>query len=306
MGSRCGPGCGSNCSRECPSYLLQYGSGATAGLAISDTLDLPGKAIRDFLFGCSILSVRQPEGIAGFGRAPTSLPSQLKLGKFSYCLLPHKFDDSTRRSSKLILAGTGEKIPVACEGRGCEVKYTPFYKNPTASPYNEYYYVNLRKITVGKKNVKLPYKYLVPGRNGDGGTIVDSGTTLTYMEQPLFEPLVEELAAQTTHYKRAHDAEAQSGFGLCYDIKDTRNLSFPKLVFHFKGGAKMLMPLPNYFTFMSDLGVWCLTIVSDTSPAGPSVPVGPGVILGNYQQQNFYIEYDLENQRLGIKKQKCG
>ncbi|XP_021765737.1 probable aspartyl protease At4g16563 [Chenopodium quinoa] len=304
--ARCGPGCGSNCSRGCPSYVLQYGKGATSGVAISETLDLPGKPVRDFLLGCSLLSIQQPAGtgIGGFGRAPTSLPSQLKLGKFSYCLISHKFNDGSR-NSKLYLASKGEKIPIASEVKGGKIEYTPFYKNPTKAPYNEYYYVNLRKITVGKKHVKLPYKYLVPSRSGDGGTIVDSGSTLTFMEQPLFESLVKELAAQITHYKRAHDAEAFSGLGLCYEIKEARNVSFPKLVFHYKGGAKMLMPVDNYFSYVSDLGVWCLTIVTDASLDGPSVHVGPGMILGNYQQQNFYIEYDLDKQRLGLKKQKC-
>lgn len=303
MTTRCGSKCGSNC--PCPSYLLQYGLGATAGVAISETLDLPGGVVRDFLLGCSLLSIRQPQGIAGFGRSPTSLPSQLRLGKFSYCLLPHKFDDIPK-NSKLILVGAGEKrFPIAYKSPKDVLKYTPFYKNPTRAPYNEYYYVHLTKITVGKKHVKLPHKYLVPGLKGDGGTIIDSGTTLTFMERPLYEPLLKEMVEQITHYKRANDVEALSGFGLCYDIKDARNVSFPKLVFHYKGGAKMLMPLDNYFSLISDLGVWCLTIVTDTSPGAPSGPVGPGIILGNYQQQNFYMEYDLENQRLGIKKHKC-
>ncbi|CAO2823992.1 unnamed protein product [Amaranthus hypochondriacus] len=304
--SRCGTDCGSKCRRACPRYMVEYGLGSTSGLAISESLDLHGVVVEDFLLGCSISSIRQPEGIAGFGRAPTSLPSQLRLGKFSYCLLPHKFDESPR-STKLILSGGEDKISTAYVGSRSKVEYTPLYKNPTTPPYNEYYYVSLRKITVGKKHVKLPYKFLTPNLNGDGGTIVDSGTSLTFMERPLFEPVVKELVAQITHYKRANDIEAQSGFGLCFDIKNVTNLSFPKLVFHFKGGAKMLMPLANYFSFMSDLGAWCLTIVTDTSPAAPSSgPIGPAIIIGNFQQQNFYMEYDLENQRLGFKKHKCG
>uniref|UniRef100_A0A7C9A7E3 Peptidase A1 domain-containing protein n=1 Tax=Opuntia streptacantha TaxID=393608 RepID=A0A7C9A7E3_OPUST len=75
--ARC-PDCGpnpANCSRPCPAYLIQYGLGATAGLPISDNLDLPHQVVQDFLFGCSVLSARQPEGIAGFGRAPPSLPT---------------------------------------------------------------------------------------------------------------------------------------------------------------------------------------------------------------------------------------
>ncbi|XP_057536171.1 probable aspartyl protease At4g16563 [Amaranthus tricolor] len=302
--SRCGPECGSisNCTRACPNYILEYGLGSTAGVSIYETLDLPGTPVKDFLVGCSVLSIRQPEGIVGFGRAPTSLPNQLKLSKFSYCLLSHKLDDSPK-SSKLTLTSIGNK------NLKSEVEYTPLLKNPTSYPYLEYYYVNMRKITVGKKTVKLPNKYLTPNSNGNGGTIIDSGTTFTFMERSLLNPLVKELAAQYSNYKRAKDIEAQSGFGLCLNIisvQPLQNVTFPELVFHFKGGGKMVMPMSNYFSFVGDLGVVCLTIVTNDSPAAPSIPIGPAVILGNYLQQNFYIEYDLENQRLGFKKEKCG
>ena len=48
----------------------------------------------------------------------------------------------------------------------------------------------------------------------------------------------------------------------------------------------------------------CLTIVSD-DVAGQGGAVGPAVILGNYQQQNFYVECDLENERFGFRSQSC-
>lgn len=301
--ARC-PDCGpnpnpANCSRPCPVYLIKYGLGATAGLAVSDNLDLPHHVARDFLFGCSVFSVRQPEGIAGFGRAPTSLPNQLNLRKFSYCLLSHKFNDQPK-SSDLILTGAGKSAGVGW------VAYTPFGKNPAKFPYTEYYYVYLRSITVGNKAVKLPIGLLRPGPNGNGGTVVDSGSTLTFMDKAAFDPLVAEFAAQMGQVKRAPEAEALSGFGLCFDVSREQNVSLPELVFHFKGGAKMELPLPNYFLLVSDLGALCLSIVSGSSPAGPDVPLGPAIILGNIQQQNFYIEYDLEKQRLGFKQQKCG
>lgn len=290
--------------QPCPAYLMQYGLGSTSGRPITENLDLPENiVVEDFFLGCSVYSVQQPQGIAGFGRAPASLPNQLKLRKFSYCLLSHSFDDKPK-SSALALIGTKS----SGAGRVHGVKYTPLLKNPSKSPYDEYYYIHLTKITVGesKTKVKLPSKFLVASPNGNGGTIVDSGSTFTFMDPALYGPLIKEMAAQTRNYKRVHDVEVQSGFGLCYDIPDARNASFPRLAFHFKGGAKMELPVANYFSFMTDLGVWCLTIVSTSSPAGPSVPVGPAIILGNYQQQDFYIEYDLEHQRLGFKKQKCG
>lgn len=259
--------------------------------------------VQDFFFGCSLLSARQPEGIAGFGRARTSLPNQLKLSKFSYCLLSHKFDDQPK-SSDLILAGAGKS---AGDGEG-GLSYTPLGKNPSKSPYDEYYYVYLRKITVGKKRVKLPFGLLRPGPKGNGGTIVDSGSTLTFMDRALFDPVVAELAAQMGRYKRAKEAEARSGFGLCIDVSGERNVSIPELVFQFKGGAKMDLLVANYFSFIGDSGsgALCLTIISGSSPVGPDEAVGPAIIIGNYQQMDFYIEYDLENQRLGFKKHKCG
>lgn len=298
---------GTGSGEACPSYLMQYGLGSTSGRPITENLDLPGNiVVPGFFLGCSIFSVQQPQGIAGFGRAPTSLPNQLSLGKFSYCLLSHDLDDKPK-SSDLVLVGRGKsKLSSATTVHG--VAYTPLLKNPPKSPYDEYYYIYLRKITVGKchTRVKLPSKFLKPDRNGNGGTIVDSGSTFTFMDPALYGPLVEAMAAQTGHYKRARDVEAQSGFGLCYDVPSARNVTFPELVFHFKGGAKMELAIANYFSFMTDLGVWCLTIISDSSPDGPSGPVGPAIILGNYQQQDFYIEYDLKHQRLGFKKHKCG
>ncbi|KAL9238976.1 hypothetical protein vseg_013339 [Gypsophila vaccaria] len=301
----CGPNLG-NCSQPCPGYLLQYGLGATTGVALSENLDFPGAVIRNFFLGCSLSSLQQPAGIAGFGRAPNSLPRQLGLKKFSHCLLSHKFDD-TLRNSKLVLAGARKNTSTSEVIKG--MRYTPFGKNPKMSPFDEYYYINLRRITVGKKQVKvkIPYKYLVPDPSGNGGAIVDSGSTLTFMERPVFVPLVKELAAQMGHVKRASDAEAESGFGLCLDISSSKNVSIPELAFHFKGGANMKFGLENYFSFFGDVRALCLTIVTDTSPAAPSSgPTGPAVILGNYQQQNFYIEYDLEHQRMGFKKHKCG
>ena len=80
--------------------------------------------------------------------------------------------------------------------------------------------------------------------------------------------------------------------------------SFPELRFEFRGGAKMRLPVANYFSLVGKGDVACLTIVSD-DVAGSGGTVGPAVILGNYQQQNFYVEYDLENERFGFRSQSC-
>lgn len=284
------------CNQSCPPYIIQYGSGSTTGLLLSETLVLPDKPVDNFVVGCSVFSSRQPAGIAGFGRGNESLPAQMGLKKFSYCLISHRFDGMPV-SSDLILDGA-----TAAAG----IKYTPFRKNPESSnpAFREYYYVTLRKITVGGVTVKAPYKYLVPDSDGKGGTIVDSGTTFTYMDSEVFELVAEEFERQIgDNYARAAAVEEESGLRPCYNISGQTTVDLPQLTFHFKGGAKMALPLADYFSFL-EKSVICMTVVSsETKEKG--VGPGPAIILGNYQQQNFYIEYDLEKERLGFRSQVC-
>ncbi|XP_059627781.1 probable aspartyl protease At4g16563 [Cornus florida] len=289
-----------NCTEICPPYLILYGSGTTGGITLLETLDLPGKKVPDFVVGCSLFSSRQPAGISGFGRGSASLPSQLGLKKFSYCLLAHQFDDSSESSLLMLDAesDSGHKTD--------NVSYTPFVTNPVVAErraFSVYYYVGLRKITVGVERVKIPYKYLSPGSDGTGGTIVDSGTTFTYMNNMVFKLVIGSFLKQVKNYKRASYAESLTGLGLCFNVSGTKTVSLPEIVFHFKGGAKMALPLSNYFAFVGN-GVVCFTMVSD-GVLGPESSGGPSIILGNFQMQNYYVEYDLRNDRLGFRQQSC-
>lgn len=289
------------CTEFCPPYIIQYGSGSTTGLLLSETLFFEKKSIDNFIVGCSLFSSRQPSGIAGFGRGPESLPAQMGLKKFSYCLVSHRFDD-TPVSSEIILVGGGSG---AAEKRG-GIHYTPFGKNPTTgnSAFQDYYYLTLKKITVGRIEVKVPHKLLRPDSAGTGGAVLDSGTTFTFMENHVFEPVAQEFEKQMRkNYSRAVEIENQSGLRPCFNVSGEKSFTLPELSFHFKGGKRMELTLANYFSFLGD-SVVCLTMVTD-NPVGGGIGPGPAIILGNYQQQNFYVEYDLEKSRLGFRRKLC-
>lgn len=254
----------------------------------------------DFLVGCSIMSIRQPAGIAGFGRGPESLPSQLGLKRFSYCLISHRFDDSTE-SSDLILhsdSSGGTKT----DG----LSYTPFQENPAANnpAFRQYYYLTIRKIIIGGKRVKIPSKLFEPDSKGNGGTIVDSGSTFTFMERPIFYLVAQEFEKQMANFTRAKEVENRSGLSPCFDFSGLGSISFPEFTIKFRGGANMTLPVENYFSLVGESQVACLTIISDKGTI-PAAAGGPAVILGNYQQQNFYVEYDLENGRFGFGPRSC-
>ncbi|CAJ2632270.1 unnamed protein product [Trifolium pratense] len=291
-----------NCNNTtCPAYIVQYGLGSTIGFLLLENLNFPGKTVQDFLVGCSIVSTRQPSGIAGFGRGEDSLPSQMGLKRFSYCLLSHQFDDSPENSNLVLqVSSTGDT-----KTKG--LSYTPFRKNPSTNntAFLEYYYVNLRSIAIGGKRVKIPLTVSEPGIDGNGGTIVDSGSTFTFMEKEIFDLVSKEFEKQLKNFTRAKEVEETSGLSLCFDFTGViKTVSLPEVVFQFKGGAKMKLPVENYFSLVGEGDVVCLTFVTDGVSA-PERSGGPAIILGNYQQQNFNVEYDLENDRFGFGPQSC-
>ncbi|CAA7404436.1 unnamed protein product [Spirodela intermedia] len=301
-------GSASACSPVCPPYMVVYGSGSTGGLLLSEKLELSPAAagpIADFAVGCSLFSARQPPaGVVGFGRGPASLPSQLGLPRFSYCLVSRRFDDASGESGSIILGGASFSSSSSSGG----ISFTPFLKNPSAgSPFSIYYYLALHRITVDGRKVKIPRAALAPRAGGDGGTVIDSGTTFTYMEPDVFAPLERAVEARVAgRYNRSAAAETTTGLRPCFSpASPSEKLQLPQLSFHFKGGAEMRLPLANYFAFAGGSGAVCLTIITDAGGAGGAADGGPSVILGSFQQQNYHVVYDLERERLGFRRQSC-
>jgi hypothetical protein len=296
-----------NCSETCPPYGILYGRGSTLGLLLTETLSLPmengasKREITHFTVGCSIVSSEQPSGIAGFGRGALSMPSQLSehIGKdrFAYCLQSHRFDEENKKSLMVL----GDKaLP-----NDIPLNYTPFLINsraPPSSQYGVYYYIGLRGISIGGKRLKLPSRLLRFDTKGNGGAIIDSGTTFTVFNEEIFKQISGEFASQIL-YGRTDDVEARTGMGLCYNVSGLENIVLPEFAFHFKGGSNMVLPVANYFSYFTSFDSICLTMISSSGIL--EVDNGPAVILGNYQQQDFYLLYDREKNRLGFTQQTC-
>lgn len=91
---------------------------------------------------------------------------------------------------------------------------------------------------------------MVAGADGNGGTIIDYGSTFTTMDNPIYDPVEKEFEIQM--YKgncnRATYAESPEGFRICYAAIGGKVSMFPELTFHFKGGAKLSLPMADYFS----------------------------------------------------------
>jgi hypothetical protein len=317
----------SNCTAGtvCPPYAVVYGSGSTAGLLVADTLRAtPGRrAVANFVAGCSLVSVHQPpSGLAGFGRGAPSVPAQLGLTKFSYCLLSRRFDDDASVSGSLVLGGGGGG------GDGGGMQYAPLVRSAAGDkqPYAVYYYVALTGVAVGGKAVRLPERAFAADAAGSGGAIVDSGTTFTYLDPTVFRPVADAVtAAVGGRYERSKEAEDGLGLRPCFALprgsaSAAKSVALPELSLRFRGGAEMRLPLENYFVVAgrappapgagaaapAAAEAICLAVVTDLGGGGGGdVGGGPAIILGSFQQQNYHVEYDLEKERLGFRRQPC-
>ncbi|XP_031256191.1 probable aspartyl protease At4g16563 [Pistacia vera] len=300
----------STCARPCPSFAYTYGEGGViTGTLTRDNLRVhgtsPGNITRDipsFRFGCVGSAYREPIGIAGFGKGSLSLPSQLGFLQkgFSHCFLGFKYANNPNISSPLILGD----VAISSQEN---LQFTPMLKSPM---YPNYYYIGLEAISVGNSSLaQVPLSLRDFDSNGNGGLLIDSGTTYTHFPEPFYSRLLSLLQSQIT-YPRATEVEERSGFDLCYRVPCPNNtlvdadFLLPTITFHFLNNVSLVLPQGNHFYAMSAPSnssvVKCLLFQrmddGDYGPAG---------VFGSFQQQNVQVVYDLQKERIGIQPMDC-
>ncbi|XP_061357838.1 probable aspartyl protease At4g16563 [Gastrolobium bilobum] len=303
----------SDCSSfSCPPFYYAYADGSFIARLFRDTLSVSSSLLlKNFTFGCSHTALAEPTGVAGFGRGLLSLPAQLatfnpQLGnRFSYCLVSHSFDEErVRRPSPLILGSYG-----GGGGEPAAFAYTSMLPNPK-HPY--FYCVGLVGISVGKQTIPAPEMLSRVNGRGDGGMVVDSGTTFTMLPASLYNSVVAEFDRRVGRVnKRASEVEVKTGLGPCYYLDGAVEV-IPTVTLHFVGNySNVVLPRKNYFYEFLDVGdggrrkrkVGCMMLMNGGDEADLSG--GPWATLGNYQQQGFEVLYDLENQRVGFARRQC-
>ncbi|CAN6205604.1 unnamed protein product [Urochloa humidicola] len=284
------PGC------SCPynSYNQTYGTGWTAGIQGTETFTFgssPANQTRvaGIAFGCSNASSsgdwNGSSGLVGLGRGAVSLVTQLGAGRLSYCLTPFQDTNST---STLLLG------PSASLDGAAGVGSTPFVTSPAAVAMRAYYYLNLTGISLGTKVLSIPPDAFSLKANGSGGLIIDSGTTITSLVDVAYQKIRAAVKALVT--LPAIDASDSAGLDLCFALPSPTSAppDMPSMTLHFDG-ADMVLPAESYM--ISDSGVWCLMMGNHTD--------GEPSILGNYQQQNMHILYDVGQETLSFAPTKC-
>ncbi|XP_031477913.1 aspartyl protease family protein 2-like [Nymphaea colorata] len=227
-------------------------------------------------------------GLLGLGRGELSFLSQLQSTygrKFSYCLVDRESDPSV--SGRLVL---GEDDGLV---RHPNVQFTELVP-VKESPVDTFYYVRIKAVRVGGEVLRIPPETFQIGPDGSGGTIVDSGTTLTYFPEPAMAEI------KAAFLRKVKGLDRVSGFkqlDLCFNVTGADRVELPEFSILFMDGAVWSFPAENYFIRLDPEGVICLALLG--------TPMSSLSILGNYQQQNFHVLYDLDKSRIGFAPEKC-
>lgn len=231
-------------------YKVTYGDGSSSGgYFVTDTIQLNKASANlqttpmngSIIFGCGASQEGQlgssdqaVDGIIGFGRSNSSVLSQLssdgKVKKiFSHCLNP--------KNGGGIFA-IGELVRP-------KVNSTPFV--PNLPHYN----VMMIGVEVNQKPLQLS-----SGDFGDKSSkemVLDSGSTLAYLEQDLYKPLVSKILAAKPGLKLHTVQEQYTCFNFSGNVDDT----FPAVTFRFEDSLSLTV-YPHEYLFEDDDNDWCV------------------------------------------------
>ncbi|XP_010241283.1 PREDICTED: aspartyl protease family protein 2-like isoform X2 [Nelumbo nucifera] len=287
-------------NQSCP-YFYWYGdrSNTTGDFALETfTVNLTspiGKSefrkVENVMFGCGHWNrglFHGAAGLLGLGRGPLSFSSQLQSlygHTFSYCLVDRNSNISV--SSKLIF---GEDKSLLSHPR---LNFTSLVAGKE-NPVDTFYYVQIKSIMVGGEVLNIPQETWQLTAEGAGGTIIDSGTTLSYFADPAYQIIKEAFVKKVKGYPVVKDFPILDP---CYNVSGVEKVELPDFAILFEDGAVWTFPAENYFIRLDPEDVVCLAILG--------TPRSSLSIIGNYQQQNFHIMYDTKKSRLGFAPMRC-
>ncbi|XP_052171755.1 aspartyl protease family protein 2-like [Diospyros lotus] len=276
------PGC--NQRRMCL-YQVSYGDGSfTVGEFATETMTFRRSRVDQVAIGCGHdnegLFVGAA-GLLGLGRGKLSFPSQAgaRFGrKFSYCMVDRS---ASSKPSSIVFGGSAVSR---------NAMFTPLLTNPKLDTF---YYVRLTGISVGGARVRgITTSLFELDTEGNGGVIIDSGTSVTRLTQPAYVAMRDAFRAGASHLKQAPDF---SLFDTCFDLSGKTEVKVPTVVMHF-AGADVSLPASNYLIPVDTKGTFCFAFAGTMSGLS---------IIGNIQQQGFRVVYDVAGSRIGFAPGGC-
>jgi hypothetical protein len=277
-------------------YTRSYAEqSSSSGILLEDEVSLhdggPGVPV---IFGCETRETgeifkQRADGLFGLGNSDASVVNQLVAAGeiddiFSLCF-------GVVEGDGVLMLGDS---PAANE---VELQYTPMVPSPT-HPF--YYNVRLDAISVGGDQLDISPSIFQEGY----ATVLDSGTTFTYIPTPAFQAFASAVEAYALQHGlvRVRGPDPQYDdicFGGAPEHTDVQAMAsvFPSFGLHFAPDATLTLgPLNYLFVHTFNSGKYCLGVF-DNGHAG--------TLLGGITFRNVLVQYDRQNERVGFGRAAC-
>ncbi|KAF3621486.1 putative protein phosphatase 2C 33-like [Capsicum annuum] len=280
----------SDCKAGMPCHFqVSYGDGSkTAGFFVKDNIqfdqvsgDLKTTYMNGSItFGCSSqqsgelgTSNQAVDGILGFGRASSSLLSQLaSTGKvkkiFSHCL-------DGKKGGGIFTVGP--------------VVYPQINHTTPLVPDVPHYNVMMKGIDIGGQALDIPTTM----------AIIDSGTTLAYLPHVVYNTLMNKLIERQPQLEIRL---VEKSFR-CFDYTGKIDDGFPVVTFKFADSVSLTV-YPHDYLFQVRETQWCI----GWQDSGMQTKDGSGrgiTLLGDLALTNKLVVYDIEKQTIGWTEYDC-
>jgi hypothetical protein len=277
-------------------YTRSYAEqSSSSGILLEDEVSLhdggPGVPV---IFGCETKETgeifkQRADGLFGLGNSDASVVNQLVAAGeiddvFSLCF-------GVVEGDGVLMLGDS---PASNE---VELQYTPMVPSPT-HPF--YYNVRLDAISVGGDQLDIASTVFQEGY----ATVLDSGTTFTYIPTPAFQAFASAVEAYALQHGlvRVRGPDPQYDdicFGSAPEHTDVEAMAsvFPSFSLHFAPDATLTLDPLNYlFVHTFNSGKYCLGVF-DNGHAG--------TLLGGITFRNVLVQYDRQNERVGFGRAAC-
>ncbi|KAF3445177.1 hypothetical protein FNV43_RR14871 [Rhamnella rubrinervis] len=274
------------------SYFYADGTLAEGNLVREKFTFSPSVSTPPLILGCA-KDPSDTKGILGMNVGRLSFASQAKVTKFSYCV-------PTRRNKPGLLP-TGSfylgNNPNSGGFRYIDLLTFPrSQRMPNLDPLA--FTVAMQGIRIGSKKLAIPASVFRPDASGSGQTMIDSGSDFTFLVDEAYNEVRREIVRLVgPRIKKGYEYAGLAD--MCFDgnVMEIGRL-VGDMTFEFDRGVEIVVPREQILADVGG-GVRCLAI-------GRSSMLGAASnIIGNFHQQNLWVEFDLANRRVGFGKTDC-
>ncbi|XP_059640793.1 aspartic proteinase PCS1-like [Cornus florida] len=274
------------------SYFYADGTLAEGNLVREKFIFSVSQVTPPLILGCAKDS-NDNEGILGMNFGRLSFTTQAKITKFSYCV--------PLRQSQVKVTPTGTfyigRNPNDRLFRYVDLLAFPqSQRMPNLDPLA--YTVGMVGMRIGGKRLNIPASVFRPDAGGAGQTMIDSGTEFTFLVDEAYNKVRAEIVRLVG--PRLKKGYVYGGaMDMCFDGNAmVIGRLIGDMVLEFEKGVEIVVDGGRTLADVGG-GVHCLGF-------GRSDMLGlASNIIGNFHQQNLWVEFDLANRRVGFGKADC-